>query len=658
MQLRFFTHRLLPALLLSIFATICFSMLQQSKASAHAFVIGSDPIDGSTLERAPKVVRIFFNAPISPISVAKVYAISPDGQLLNVSAAHSSIASSDVYELDTPLRMPDQLPQGGYEVRWTALADGDGHTTFGLIGFNIGHSSTGFSGVSTLGPSSSNDVQGVQTLGLLSVLTIAWERLVLIALTFWVGILVIERFILRGMERDSALVAQAQRQALPMQRLCLAGLLVGEVVLLLLYAIRATHAFNDGYIDFGMLGPLLTQTTYGHLWLVRAALLLLALGLLWWTSRPRTAILEAPQPVRGSGPLVAEITREQRTPNGLTKEEGKSYSAAQVQQGYTFAWIVLASLIILMQALTSDETQVAQLHVSTIVFDWLYLAAQCIWFGGLGYLGFLLLPLTLRSDSAEGMLSLFLRRFTPLILCSAGVLLISWLFLGESSLSNTQQLLSDPYGRTLLVKSILIASIVLLGAYTLLILGFKFTRQTVLLPVVDAELPTRRTRLFALEQTEQRMKQLLNIQAAVCAAILLCAAFMTFYAPPIVFPNITYTDSIASTSAQTTQTQRADNLSLTLQLLPGRVDASNTLVVIINDLNDKPVTDAHVYFTITMTAMNMGTTRITVQGGNPIYAASFPKGRVFSMAGLWDIELVVQRPRQAPVKAFFQVMIM
>jgi methionine-rich copper-binding protein CopC/putative copper export protein len=657
MQLRFFTHSLLPALLLSAFATICLSMLQQPTAFAHAFVIGSDPVDGSTIERAPRVVRIFFNAPISPISVANVYVISADGQLLNVSAAHSSVASSDAHELDTPLKMPDQLPQGGYEVRWTALADGDGHTTFGLIGFNIGHSSTGLSGVSTLGPSSSNDVQGVQTLGLLALLTIAWEWLVLIALTLWVGMLVIERFVLRAAERDSTLVALAQRQALSVQWLCLAGLLVGETVILLLHAMHATQVLNDGYINFDLLVPLLTQTTYGHLWLLRVALLLLALGLLWWTSRIRATAQHVALPVTREGLLAAEITRERVASDGITKEEGKSHSATRVQQDYTFAWIVLAALIILTLALTSDEAQVTQLHVSTIVFDWLYLAAQCIWFGGLGYLGLLLLPLALRSDSAEGMLSLFLRRFTPLVLCSAGVLLISWLFLGESTLSNAQQLLNDPYGRTLLVKVILIATIVLLGAYTLLILSPKFTRQTVLLPVVNAELPTRRTRLFALEQTGQHMKHLLSIQVTLCAAILLCAAFMSFYAPPIVFPNITYTNPTRANSTETTQTKQAANLSLTLQLIPGRVDASNTLVVIINDLNDKPVTDAHVYFTINMEVMDMGTTRIMVQGGDPIYAASFPKGRVFSMAGLWDIELVVQRPRQAPVREVFQVMI-
>ena len=51
-------------------------------ASAHAFVIGSDPVDGSTINSAPAVMRIFFNQDISPISVAHIY-FGPDAQLMD-----------------------------------------------------------------------------------------------------------------------------------------------------------------------------------------------------------------------------------------------------------------------------------------------------------------------------------------------------------------------------------------------------------------------------------------------------------------------------------------------------------------------------------------------------------------------------------------------
>src|SRR5437763_3220709 len=100
---------------------------RQPVAYAHAFVIGSDPIDGSTVASTPRVVRIFFDAAISPASIAHVY--TPDEQIAE--AARSSVSPTNPRELDTPLKKPAQLPQGGYTVRWTALADGDGHTTQG-----------------------------------------------------------------------------------------------------------------------------------------------------------------------------------------------------------------------------------------------------------------------------------------------------------------------------------------------------------------------------------------------------------------------------------------------------------------------------------------------------------------------------------------------
>src|SRR5712692_4545859 len=109
-------------------------------ARAHAFVIGSDPVDGSLVSGPPRVVRIFFDAPISAASVAHVFAPAPQGQLQLVDAAPSHVSPTNPRELDTPLSRPDRLPQGGYLIHWTALSSVDGHTTHGTIGFDVGRS--------------------------------------------------------------------------------------------------------------------------------------------------------------------------------------------------------------------------------------------------------------------------------------------------------------------------------------------------------------------------------------------------------------------------------------------------------------------------------------------------------------------------------------
>jgi len=676
--------RLLLLFVLSVFLVYTWATIgsQQSVAFAHAFVIGSDPVDGSTVNTAPAVVRIFFDTTISPASIAHVFA--PDGSI--VDARRSSISPTNSQELDTPLSTPRLLPQGGYTVRWTALSNGDGHTTHGVIGFNIGHSSTGLQGQTILGPSTSNILPELNLIGILAV---AWEWLVLMALTFWVGILITEGLILAGGgermssgtqwsrhsdagggERTSALLVRTRKQAQPLQWLCLVGLLVGEIITLILRATQLTQTSGGSGIDFDAIRQIVFETNYGYLWLARIALILIALGLLWWTTRQKssTSLTISSRRYRNR---FSRLRQQVAQESGSTKELSAAAEAgvegainrAPTAKRYIIGALILAGLILCTLALSSDAAQLAQPRISAILLDWLYLAAQCIWLGGLTYLGYVLLPLlpTAEPDHYAETLLTVLRRFTPLALATIAVLLVSGFFLSEVSLSNAQQLITDPYGRTLLVKSIFIAIMLALSFYALFFLRPKLTRQAALLPVVDAELPARRARQSALEQTERNLKRALSISSWMGAGVLLCVALMAFFAPPIVFPATTYTLSISTTSPSTTglntQTKKVGNLSVTLLVLPGRVDYANTIIITMADSNGNPVTDAQVQISINMELMDMGTAHKVVNGGNPTYIAIFDKDSAFSMVGIWDVTVGIQRPGQAAVQATFQVML-
>ena len=720
-------------------------------ALAHAFVIGSDPVDGSTVSSAPAVVRIFFNEAIGPGSVAHVFA--PDGHV--VDAAPSSISRTDPRELDTPLATPGSLPQGGYTVRWTALSDEDGHTTHGVIGFNVGQSSVGLPGETILGPSTSNILPQLDLFGVLSV---AWDWLVMLALTFWVGILVMEGLVLarpagqqegttetgtsqreaarvpaplvpaRGsssINRDTCtpgrvpttftdLLAQARKQSIPLQWLSLSALLVGEIITLILRAAQLTQWLGGGGINLVALRQLAFETNYGHLWLVRLTLIVVALGLLRWTTRQQESSTRPITSTKRSSSSFSRLRREvaQQTSAPLVPARGTTTFPDESQRNdvvvplagtrgadnvsppaplatsqdvlknvvlplagtretgtwLTLIWLVLAGVILLTIAFTSDAAQLAQPHASAVVLDWLYLAAQSMWFGALAYLGYVLLPLLLIVEPhhyGETFASL-LRRLTPPALGTLGVLLISGLFLSESSLSSAQQLLTDPYGRALLVKIVLIVLMLMFSVYVLFVIRPKLARQAVLLSVVDVELPARRTRQSALERTVQRLGQTLKFQSWLGAGALLCAALMAFYAPPIVFPANSYAISTCSgtprgcqaspsTAAINAQMQKAGNLTVTLVVLPGRVDYANTVVVTINDSQGNPVTDAQVQLSTNMELMVMGTAHATVKGGNPTYIATFNKDAAFSMSGAWDITVRIQRPNQVVVQTIFKV---
>jgi len=137
---------------------------------------------------------------------------------------------------------------------------------------------------------------------------------------------------------------------------------------------------------------------------------------------------------------------------------------------------------------------------------------------------------------------------------------------------------------------------------------------------------------------------------------------MSFFAPPIVFPAINYASNSTSsnststtTSAQTIQTKKAGNLTVNLQVQPARVNSNNTVIITITDSSGNPVSDAQVQVSTNMEVMNMGTAHATIKGGNPTYIATFSSDAAFSMGGIWDISLKIQRPNQAPVQVTFQV---
>lgn len=681
-QQRFFRLRLLTLLstsflLIYVFlmwspiaprGPIAYAASDASNVAARAFVIGSDPVDGATIAAAPKVVRIFFNEDISAASFAHVLVFdTPNGRV--VDAAQSYVSPANARELDTPLANPAQLPQGIYEVKWLAVGSSDGQVTSGLIGFNIGHG-LGLQGTTILGPTSSNNPVQLDFIGGLS---IAWEWLVLAALTFWVGILVVEGLLLGNdaETRATGILAHVRKQSIPLQWLCLSAFLVGEVVILLLRSIALSNTVNgNGGIDFGTLGQVLFATRYGSLWIVRIVLVIIALLLLRWSYRKTGEATKTARLLQGKSELVGSsnfsklrqrVTQEQHTTGEYPVLPAPEPSNVADTRGYTMIGLVLAGILLLTFALTSDTAQLAQPYASAIVLDWLYLASRSIWLGSLTYLGYVLLPLlpNIEQDRQASLLTAMLRRFHPLLLGAVGVLLVSGLYLSESSIFDPQQFVGDPYGRSLLVTLVLVGLMLLLNVYIIFILRPKLARQATLLPVIDAELPTRRTRQSALEHTVRGIKRAAIVLSWLGAGVLLCAALLVFFAPPIVFPNTDYATAANSSTAPppsiNSQTEQVGNLSVTLQVSPGRTGYTNTVILTINDSAGNPVTDAQVQLTTNMVIMNMGTAHVTLAGGNPTYIATFAKQTAFSMSGLWDITVKIQLPHQAAVQTIFQV---
>lgn len=657
---------------------------QAPAASAHAFVIGSDPVDGTTIASAPSTVRIYFNEDIGQASRAFVYVFTPGGPAngREVDAGHSVVAAGNPRELDTPLLSPPTLPQGSYEVRWSAIGNADGHATQGLIGFNVGVSVTGLSGTSIIGPSTSNMLPQMNLQGILAIL---WGWLTLLALAFWIGLIVMEGLLVIGVAPSSHGIADnavrlLRKQGRPLQWLCLSALLVGEVINLLLRAALLTAAQSGGGLDPANIAAIALHTNYGYFWLARIGLLCVALVFAWWTgralrgSRDLQSLDRAQGHRRGSSfrrvrQQVNEEQKTERTEKKATQEPAAAPGAPTSRPASsllrtTLTWWILAALIVLTIALSGDTVQLAQAHISAGVLNWLYLLAEPVWLGGVAYLGLALLPLlpAIEPELHGELLVSLLRYYVPLLLAALGVLLVSSLFKVETTITQPGLLLDDPYGRTLLVQLLLLILMLIFTLYSFFYILPRLRRQVVLLPVVNAELPARRARRTALEQRVGSMKRAMHILSALGVGVMLCAALLTFYAPPIVFPPLPASASssqVGSNGATNMQTQTVGNLTISLAVLPGRVGSDNAVVVMLKDNSGNSVTGAHVQLTTNMQLMDMGTTSKTGQSqqNSATYVADFTPDEAFSMGGNWVITLTIQRSGQSEVRAQFVMLL-
>jgi len=619
----------------------------------QAFVIGSDPVDGSTIKSVPKSIHIFFNAPLSSLSIAHIYHIE-QGQLVDVGATPDALVQPGKREMDIAVHVRTSTPQGSYEVKWTAVADNDASLTYGIIGFNVGYSSMGLSGQTVIGPQTSNDLQAIRTLDPLSLLTIGWNWLILAALFAWGGTLIMEQFALMPSSQRSMLPERVRALALQLQRLCLLVLLIGEIVSLFLRALRFVQEQTGNGIHLSILIRFLDATTYGHLWLARMALMILALLAMERQQR-------FPNEKKTSRNSLAALLHlsSQTTPTSLLveqKQEVQGVTASLPSRRSALLWLGLLGAITLTDALSGVIAVPTQVPLSAVVLDWLTLTAQCIWFGGLLFLGTILVPLlVVEWDDHIIVLADLVHRATPWFLGALGVMVVGMLFLSEADIRSVNVLLTDPYGRSLLIELLLLMLMFFLSIALVSTLHFKLIHLLRMLFVPSAQGTQQRIQVTR-EQVERHLRRFSRLCLWLGAGAILCLALMDFYAPPPVFPAVATALPVTSASLPvTTQTKQLGDLSVTLSLLPGQISQANTLVAIIRDGSGNPVANAKVRAKINMETMDMGTTQATVPATGPVYTVTFAKQTALTMTGLWNITLSVQLPGQTALTGTFQL---
>ena len=111
-------------------STFALASVATSSAFAHAKLQSSDPQSGSTLESAPRQVRLKFNEALEP-AFSKIKVTGPQNNEIPVSA--TTVDKADPTVMTAPL---PSLSAGDYHIQWSTMTH-DGHKTKGEVTFKV-----------------------------------------------------------------------------------------------------------------------------------------------------------------------------------------------------------------------------------------------------------------------------------------------------------------------------------------------------------------------------------------------------------------------------------------------------------------------------------------------------------------------------------------
>lgn len=112
--------------------------LLPAPAGAHAYLVRTDPGDGTTLQRAPRQLTLSFSEHVD-LDATRIAIVDGDGRSIPVGDLR--LATEDAEDTEVPsaiiATLPD-LPVNSYHVAWETLSSDDLHATSGFFVFGVG----------------------------------------------------------------------------------------------------------------------------------------------------------------------------------------------------------------------------------------------------------------------------------------------------------------------------------------------------------------------------------------------------------------------------------------------------------------------------------------------------------------------------------------
>lgn len=422
-------HRGLGAATALVLALLAMSLLP-GLAFAHTQLRSAFPGGGDHLSVAPRQLRLTFTEAVE-LALTRLALTGPNGAVeLAPLALHPDSAAVLLGAIQSP------LVAGAYTVNWQ-IAGADGHPVRGEYSFVVAPGAEGLI-AATAGPAAPgqkpppaehHDAVTFPTgsaFGVESPLYAAVRWLTFLGLLGVIGVVAFRLLVLSLMSRSSdpperAVVGVAASRAVKVGLAALA--LLGVALVLRLYA--QSYALHGGEqaLASGLIGTMLSRTTWGWGWLLQAgATLVVLVGLL--LAR------------RGS------------------------------RAGWALATIGAVALAF-TPGLAGHAAASPELATLAILADALHVLGAGGWLGSLLLVVIVGIPVALRRTDGEPgkAVAALINAFSPTALLFAGTVVATGVFAAWLQLGTVSALWESTYGRTLLLKLALLSVVFGTGAY-------------------------------------------------------------------------------------------------------------------------------------------------------------------------------------------------
>jgi uncharacterized membrane protein len=259
------------------------------------------------------------------------------------------------------------------------------------------------------------------------------------------------------------------------------------------------------------------------------------------------------------------------------------------------------------------------------ILDWLHLVAMAAWLGGLLPLAFLLGSVPQR-DAERMVLTKLVPRFSRVALVSVATLTLTGLYSALLHVRSLEALTATRYGQVLSLKSGFFAVLLGLGAVNLLALSPRLHQ--------------------ARSATVYWLRRTVRAELLIGLLVLLAAGVLTGVAP-----------AFEALEAQRRQgwleTAQVDDVQMVLRVAPAQVGENEVGIDLVDQRPGAAKVEPQVLLRLTMTGMDMGTTQVEAlpQAGGRYTA----RGSYFTMAGLWQVEVILRRAGFNDVRQVFDL---